>query len=204
MSTLKKFNFKPLVNVRMQKDETSEQAFTTSVKGGFRFPPKVSAKIGIKDYDALTLFSDEDEETGVVTTYLAKGHAGTIKRDENGNIVTGSRNTTEFEESDPMDGAIVRVTSEGSNVLFVNSAAAWKTIGGSAEAELCLDVVSIGVMEYPLPSGKFIEGEVFELVVTKSRPVKARKSASNKAEGEAEDIEVEEAIIEEGFEEEEI
>lgn len=204
MSAIKKFNFKPLVNVRMQKDETSEQVFTTSVKGGFRFPPKAAAKLGIKDYDALTIFSDEDEDTKEVTTYLAKGHAGTIKRDENGNIVTGSRNTTEFEETDPMDGAIVRATSEGSSILCINSAAAWKTIGGSAEAELCLDLVSIGVMEYPLPSGKFIEGEVFQLVVTKSRPVNVRKHASDKTEGESEDLEVEEAIIEDGFEEEEI
>lgn len=201
---MKTFNFKPLVNVRMQKDETSEQVFTTSTKGGFRFPPKASAKLGIKDYDAITIFSDEDEETGVVSTYLAKGHAGTIKRDANGNIVTGSRNTTEFEESDPMDGAIVRVTSEGSSVLCINSAAAWKTIGGSAEAELCLDLVSIGVMEYPLPSGKFIEGEVFQLVVTKSRPVNARKAKGEGNTDESEESEVEEVLIEEGFEEEEV
>lgn len=202
MSAIKKFNFKPLVNVRMQKDETSEQVFTTSVKGGFRFPPKASAKLGIKDYDAVTIFSDEDEDTGEVTTYIAKGHAGTIKRDAAGNIVTGSRNTTEFEEADPMDGAIVRESSEGSKILSVNSAAAWKTLGGSAEKELCMDLVSIGTMEYPLPSGTFVEGEVFQLVVTKERPINARKKSEK---GEAEDEgEVEDAIVGEEFQEEEV
>lgn len=203
MSAIKKFNFKPLVNVRMQKDETSEQVFTTSVKGGFRFPPKAAARVGLKDYDALTIFSDEDEETGVVTTYIAKGHAGTIKRDENGEIVTGSRNTTEFEENDPMDGAIVRESSEGSKILSVNSAAAWKTIGGSSDKELCMDLVSIGVMEYPLPSGKFIEGEVFQLVVTKERPINARKK-SKTGDADADDAEIEDAIAGEDFEEEEV
>lgn len=204
MSAIKKFNFKPLVNVRMQKDETSEQVFTTSVKGGFRFPPKAAAKLGVKDYDAVTIFSDEDEDTGEVTTYIAKGHAGTIKRDENGAIVTGSRNTTEFEENDPMDGAIVRESSEGSKILSVNSAAAWKTLGGSAEKELAMDLVSIGTMEYPLPSGNFVEGEVFQLVVTKERPINARKKKEAGAEGEEDDTVEEDAIVDEDFQEEEV
>jgi hypothetical protein len=204
MTASKKFNFKPLVNVRMQKDETSNQVFTTSVKGGFRFPPKASALLDIKDYNAVTIFSDEDEDTKEVTTYIAKGHAGTIKRDETGAIVTGSRNTTEFEENDPMDGAIVRASSDGSKILSVNSAAAWKTLGGSAEAELCMDLVSIGVMEYPLPSGTFVEGEVFQLVVTKSRPINARKKKeAGEAEENEEDV-VENAIVDEEFEEEEV
>jgi hypothetical protein len=203
MSAIKKFNFKPLVNVRMQKDETSSQVFTTSVKGGFRFPPKAAAILGIKDYSAVTVFSDEDEDTGEVTTYVAKGHAGTIKRDENGEIVTGSRNTTEFEDNDPMDGAIVRESSEGSKILSVNSAAAWKTIGGAKDKELCMDLVSIGVMEYPLPSGVFVEGEVFQLVVTKIRPINARKKSKGVDADDSDDEEVEEAIAGEDFEEEE-
>ena len=204
MSALKKFNFKPLVNVRMQKDETSEQVFTTSVKGGFRFPPKASAKLGIKDYDAVTIFSDEDEDTGEVTTYIAKGHAGTIKRDENGEIVTGSRNVTEFEESDPMDGAIVRATTEGSKVLTFTSSAAWKMIGGSKDKEFVLSLESIGEQDYPLPSGKLVTGEVFEMKVIQERAGAARVRKP-KVEGEAsQDDEVAAALEAEDFEEEEV
>jgi hypothetical protein len=203
MST--KFNFKPLVNVRTQKDEMSENVIATSVTGNFRFPPKAARIVGIADYDALTVFSHEDEETKEVRVFLGKGHKGTILRDENGIPVTGVRNTTEFTEEDPMDGAIVRETTSGSKILSVTSAAAWKTLGGAKDKEIELKLVSMGEMEYPLPSGTIVEGEVFELVIIKERAIKIRQKHAKK-DGEAETDVVSEAYLEteEGFEEEEV
>jgi hypothetical protein len=40
-------------------------------------------------------------------------------------------------------------SSEGSKILSVNSAAAWKTIGGAKDKRTLYGLVSIGVMEYP-------------------------------------------------------
>lgn len=203
MST--KFNFKPLVNVRTQKDEMSENVIATSVTGNFRFPPKAARIVGIADYDAVTIFSHEDEDTKEVRVFIAKGHKGTILRDEDGNPVTGSRNTTEFTEEDPMDGAIVRTTTAGSKVLSVTSAAAWKTLGGSKEKEIELKLVSLGVMEYPLPSDTFVEGEVFELEVIKERAIKVRqKHAKGEATEGADSVSESDLEVEEGFEEEEV
>lgn len=204
---MKNFNFKPLVNVRTQKDEFSENVIATSVTGAFRFPPLAAKKLDIADYDAVTLFSDEDEETGAVSVYIAKGHKGTIKRDENGEIVTGSRNTTEFDENDPMDGAIVRETTSGSKILSVTSSATWKMLGGSKDKELVLELNSIGVMQYPLPSGTFVEGEVFELKLVKERAGQTRTKKSGDAEAvevEAVDQDIAQAIEAGDFEEEEI
>jgi hypothetical protein len=62
-----------------------------------------------------------------------------------------------------VDGAIGRA-SEGSKILSGNSAAAWKTISGAKTKELCM-VYLLEVVEYPLPSGVFVES--FQLVVTK-------------------------------------
>jgi hypothetical protein len=202
---MKTFNFKPLVNVRTQKDEFSENVIATSVTGTFRFPPKAAAKLDIKDYDAVSLFSDVDEETGTVSVYIAKGHNGTIKRDENGAIVTGGRNTTEFEESDPMDGAIVRTTTADSKVLSITSSATWKMLGGSKDKELELSLTSIGEMDYPLPSGEFKYGEVFELTVIKERASAARPRTEKAevAEAIAQDAEVQAAIENGEFVEEE-
>lgn len=202
---MKNFNFKPLVNVRTQKDEFSENVIATSVTGAFRFPPLAAKKLDIADYDAVTLISDTDEETGAVSVYIAKGHKGTIKRDENGEIVTGARNTTEFDENDPMDGAIVRETTSGSKILSVTSSATWKMLGGSKDKELVLSLESVGVMQYPLPSGTIVEGEVFELKLVKERAGNTRKkSDKSEATDEAEDSDVAEAIEDQDFEEEEI
>ncbi len=201
---MKVFNFQPLANVRTQKDEFSENIVATSVVGQFRFPPKPAALLGLKDYDAVSILTDKDEETGVVSLYIGKGHPGTIKRDEEGNIVTGSRNVTEFEESDPMDGAIVRKTTDGSKVLSVTSSAAWKMIGGSKTKELVLSLESIGEVEYPLPSGKLVTGEVFEMKVIEVRAGAARV---RKPKVEGEDTQTDEVaaeIAEQGFEEEEV
>lgn len=201
---MKKFNFVALANVRTQKDEFSENIIATSVVGQFRVPPKPTALLGIKDFDAVSIMTDKDEETGVVTLYIGKGHPGTIKRDENGEIVTGSRNVTEFEESDPMDGAIVRATTEGSKVLTFTSSAAWKMIGGSKDKEFVLSLESIGEQEYPLPSGKIVTGEVFEMKVIQERAGAARVRKP-KVEGEAtQDDEVAAALEAEEFEEEEV
>lgn len=204
---MKTFNFKPLVNVRTQKDEFSENAVATSVVGAFRFPPKVAAKLNIADYDALSIFSDEDEETGEVSVYFAKGHNGTIARDEDGNILTGGRNTTLFTEEDPMDGAIIRPTTEGSKILSVTSAATWKMLGGSKDKEIILSVESIGVMDYPLPSGTFVNGEVFEVKVvgeravnTRAKSVKGEKGASSES---VEDADIQEELDNTDYEEEE-
>jgi hypothetical protein len=62
--------------------------------------------------------------------------------------VTGSRNTTEFEDNDPMDGAIVRESSEGSKILSVNSAAAWKNNRWSKRKEL-VGLVSMELKNLP-------------------------------------------------------
>lgn len=201
---MKKFNFQPLANVRTQKDEFSENIIATSVVGQFRFPPKPSALLGIKDFDAVSIMTDKDEETGIVTLYIGKGHAGTIKRDAEGNIVTGSRNVTEFEETDPMDGAIVRETTAGSKILTVTSSAAWKMIGGSKDKELVLSLESIGTQDYPLPSGTMVTGEVFEMKVIQERAGASRtKKVASEAVDTAED-EVANELAEESYEEEEV
>ena len=205
---MRNFNFKPLVNTRTQKDEFSSNLIATSIVGGFRIPPKVAAQIGVADYDALSVFSDVNEETGETEAFIAKGHNGTILRDENGVALTGARNTTLFAEEDPMSGAIVRTTAEGSKVLSFTSSATWKMLGGSQDHELVLSVESIGVMDYPLPNGDFKNGEVFQIKVEKTREVNSRRA---KGEGEAvatavaaQDADVAQAIAEEEYEEEEV
>jgi len=202
---MKTFNFQPLANVRTQKDEFSENIIATSVTGQFRFPPKPAELIGIKDYSAVSIMTDKDEETGEVTLYIAKGHPGTIKKDENGNIVTGSRNTTEFEESDPIDGAIVRTTTEGSKILSITSSAAWKMIGGSKDKEIVLSLESIGLQDYPLPSGKMVNGEVFEMKKIEERAgaSRTRKVKEGEDSDTTEDAVAEELAGEE-YEEEEV
>ena len=204
---MKNFNFKPLVNVRTQRDEFSENVIATSVTGAFRFPPLAAQKLNIADFDAVTLFSDVDEDTKEVSVYIAKGHNGTIARDENGEMLKGERNTTVFEESDPMDGAIVRETTAGSKILGVTSSATWKMLGGSKDKELVMDLISIGVMEYPLPSGVFVEGEVFQLKVVKERAGQNRKASKKGTavdEAETTDAELNQAIQDVDFEEEEV
>lgn len=198
---MKKFNFQPLVNVRLQKDETSENVFTTTTTGGFRVPPKAAKVLGIGDYDAVSLFSDTDEESGKTSVFIAKGHPGTILRDDEGNIVTGERNITQYSEEDPINGALVRESNAGSKILAITSTASWKTLGGGKDKELVLALEPLGVMEYPLPSGDIVEGEVFQLVVVKERAVVAKEKAE-KADAVAEDADVAAAIEEEGYEEE--
>jgi len=205
---MRNFNFKPLVNTRTQKDEFSTNLIATSIVGGFRVPPKVAAILDIKDYDAISIFSDVNEETQEVEAFLAKGHNGTILRNEDGTPQTGSRNTTLFSEEDPMSGAIVRTTAEGSKVLSFTSSATWKMLGGSTEHELVLNIESIGVMDYPLPNGEFKNGEVFQITVEKTRAVNSRKP---KADGEtvegaviADDADIAASLQEEEFEEEEV
>lgn len=207
------FNFKPLVNVRTQKDEFADNVIATSVVGTFRFPPKVATRLDIADYDAVSLFYDvstvANEATGepeeVTSIFIAKGHNGTIKRDDEGNIVTGSRNTTEFEESDPMDGAIVRNTTADSKILSCTSAATWKMLGGGKDRELVLSATSIGTMEYPLPSGKFVEGEVFQLQVVETRILDAKEKKDKESTPEqASDSEVQDALNTENLQEEEV
>lgn len=206
---MRSFNFKPLVNTRTQKDEFSTNLIATSIVGGFRVPPKVAAQIGVADYDALSIFSDLNEETGEVEAFIAKGHNGTILRNEDGTPQTGARNTTLFAEHDPMSGAIVRVTTEGSKVLSFTSSATWKMLGGSTEQELVLSVESIGEMDYPLPNGDFKFGEVFQIKVEKTREVNKRNTKGEGEAGEAtatiaEDADVATAIAEENYEEEEV
>jgi len=205
---MRQFNFKPLVNVRTQKDEFSTNLVATSILGTFRVPPKVAEQLDITDYSAVSIFSDLNEETNEVEAFIAKGHDGTILRDAEGNIVTGSRNTTEFDPADPMSGAIVRVTSEGSKVLSFTSSATWKMLGGSKDKELILAVESLGVMDYPLPNGEFRNGEVFQIKVIGTREVNSRKSKSSEAaEGVApisNDADVAASIAEEEYVEEEV
>lgn len=205
---MRNFNFKPLVNTRTQKDEFSTNLIATSIVGGFRIPPKVATQLGVTDYDALSIFSDVNPETGETEAFLAKGHNGTILRDADGKPMTGARNTTLFDENDPMSGAIVRVTTEGSKVLSFTSSATWKMLGGSTDKELVLSVESIGEMDYPLPNGEFKFGEVFQIKVEKTREVNSRKPRGEASEtGEATvagDQDIANAIAEEAYEEEEV
>jgi hypothetical protein len=73
---------------------------------------------------------------------------------------TGSRNTTEFEDNDPMDGAIVRESSEGSKsfllTLLLEENNRW-----SKRQKNFVWFSIFGVMEYPLPSGVFVEVKFF-------------------------------------------
>lgn len=204
---MRNFNFKPLVNTRTQKDEFSTNLIATSIVGGFRIPPKVATQLGVADYDALSIFSDVNPETGETEAFLAKGHNGTILRDADGKPMTGARNTTLFDENDPMSGAIVRVTTEGSKVLSFTSSATWKMLGGSTEKELVLSVESIGEMDYPLPNGEFKFGEVFQIKVEKTREVNSRKPKGEAASTDApvaNDTDIADAISEEQYEEEEV
>lgn len=198
---MRNFNFKPLVNVRTQKDEFSDKMIATSVTGAFRIPPKVATLIGLQEYETLSLFSDTNEETNETFVFLAKGHAGTPLLNADGtHQVTETRGTIIYDESDPSDGALVRETTEGSKMLTCTSAGAWKALGGSKSKELELDIESIGVMSYPLPSGNFIEGEVFELKVVNERPIVKRKSKGASDVEEVEDAEMEN----DSFQEEEV
>ncbi len=208
MSATRNFNFKPLVNTRTQKDEFSTNLIATSIVGGFRVPPKVATILGVEDYSAVSIFSDVNEETGETEAYIAKGHDGTILRDADGKVVTGSRNTTEFDENDPMSGAIVRTTAEGSKVLSFTSSATWKMLGGSQDHELVLDLESIGVLDYPLPNGEFRNGEVFQIKVKETRKVNSRRPKVAGEAGDvtviADDADIAQAIAEEEYEEEEV
>lgn len=198
---MRNFNFKPLVNVRTQKDEFSDKMIATSVTGAFRIPPKVATLIGLQEYETLSLFSDTNEETNETFVFLAKGHSGTPLLNADGtHQVTETRGTIIYDESDPSDGALVRETTEGSKMLTCTSAGAWKALGGSKSKELELDIESIGVMSYPLPSGNFIEGEVFELKVVNERPIVKRKSKGASDVEDVEDAEMEDA----SFQEEEV
>lgn len=195
---MRNFNFKPLVNVRTQKDEFSDKMIATSVTGAFRIPPKVASLIGLQEYETLSLFSDTNEETNETFVFLAKGHAGTPLLNADGtHQVTETRGTIIYDESDPSDGALVRETTEGSKMLTCTSAGAWKALGGSKSKELELDIESIGVMSYPLPSGNFVEGEVFELKVVNERPIVKRKSKGASDVEEVEDDEMEDASFQE-------
>jgi len=206
---MRNFNFKPLVNTRTQKDEFSVNLIATSITGGFRVPPKVAKLLDIADYDAVSIFSDINPETEQEEAFIAKGHSGTILRDEEGKPLTGSRNTTLFTEEDPMSGAIVRVTAEGSKVLSFTSSATWKMLGGANDHELVLSIESIGVMDYPLPNGEFRNGEVFQIKAVETRKVNTRKSKADGEDSEnnvaiADDADIAASISEEEYEEEEV
>ena len=204
---MRNFNFKPLVGVRTKKDEFSDKMIATSVNGNFRISPKVAVQLGVVDYGTVSLFSHTDEDTQETFVFIAKGHDGTIMYNEDGTPQTaGERNLVVYAENDPADGSLVRTTTKDSNMLTCTSAAAWKALGGSTDKELELSVTSIGVMEYPLPSGTMVEGEVFELVVVAERKVEKRKRAtdSDKKDEASADNAIEQDLAQEGFVEEEL
>ena len=199
------FNFKPLVNVRQQRDVYSDKMIATSVLGSFRIPPKVALALNIEEFDTVSLFSDTNEETLQTYVFIGKGKKGTALLNEDGSHqVTENRGTIIYDENDPSDGALVRATTEGSDILCCTSAAAWKALGGGTDKELELEIESIGEMDYPLPSGDMVFGEVFELTVAKTRVIEKRKSKSKStAQAESTDVEAEIAQAE-GMEEEEV
>lgn len=201
------FNFKPLGNTRTQKDEFAKVMIATSVLSNFRIPPYVAKQLGITDGDAVSMFSHSDEETGETRFFIGKGHKGTLLLDENGEPVKGNRGVSLYTEDDPKDGSVVRPTTADANVLSISSATAWKMLGGSTTKELEIALTSIGEMDYPLPSGKLVFGEVFEMVVTKERELDAKEKAesvqANKV-SEAQDLDVQEELNDTDFQEEEV
>lgn len=202
---MRNFNFKPLVNVRTQKDEFSDKMIATSVTGAFRIPPKVTTLLELKEFETVSLFSDTNEETQETFVFIAKGHAGTPLLNADGtHQVTENRGIIIYDESDPSDGALVRETTEGSKMLTCTSAGAWKALGGAKDKELELDIVSLGEMDYPLPSGVMVFGEVFELTVVNERAITKRKTKGAKADDESADEVTENVMQEEGLNEEEV
>lgn len=201
---MRNFNFKPLVNVRTQKDEFADIMVATSVTGAFRIPPKVATQLDVKEFETLSLFSDTNEETQETFVFIAKGHAGTPLFNTDGtHQTTENRGIIIYDENDPSDGALVRATTEGSKMLTCTSAGAWKALGGSKTTELELEVTELGVMDYPLPSGKFVNGKVFELTVANTREIAKRKTKGSKDVAETTDVDAEAAQAA-GFQEEEV
>lgn len=163
-----------------------ETVTTETSTGNFKMGGALSAKLGIKDGDALTV-----QKAGDVY-YIGKGKNGVAELDENGKEKTDDRGRTVFVEGQEPFGAIVRDINEGGAYQRFSASAAWSGLGGSADVKKVYTIGEGVDVSLEMPNGGTHTTTLYPLVFSKdeAKIVRAKKADSESADSAVADASV--------------